>query len=184
MPSYHFPAEAGEALPDTRPETFGPEAIAALLDRLGLAHDGVRITRQGDTVTLEGRVADAAAEELLVLATGNLAGIGQVRDQLTTGHAPGLLDSLGAFARLPAGSASTEAAETAVHAAQPEAGTRFGPAGSLFHAMQPGESLADLAARHYGDPAAGERRLLEANAAILRNAGSPGPGLVLRIPPK
>ena len=177
MPSYHFPAEAGQPLPDAT-----PEAIAALLDRMGVAHAGVRIARRGDTVTLEGRVADAAAEELLVLATGNLAGIAQVRDQLTAGQAPGLLDSLGAFARLPAGSASTEAAETAVHAAMPEAGTRFGPAGSLFHALQPGETLAALAARHYGDPG-GERRLQEANAPVLAG-GAPGPGLVLRIPPK
>ena len=92
MPSYHFPAEAGAALPDTR-----PEAITARLDRLGLSHDGVRIDRRGDTVILEGRVADAATEELLVLATGNLAGIAHVRDQLTAGQAPGLLDSLGAL---------------------------------------------------------------------------------------
>ena len=34
MPSYHFPAEAGQALP-ARCEPR-PEAIAALLDRLGL----------------------------------------------------------------------------------------------------------------------------------------------------
>lgn len=180
MPSYHFPAEAGQTLTDTKPETFGPEAITARLKSLGLAQDGLRIDRRGDTVTLEGRVADAATQELLVLATGNLAGIAHVRDQLTTGHAPGLLDSLGAFARLPAGSASTEAAETTVHAAQAEPATRFGPAGSLFHTLQPGESLADVAHRHFGE-GHGEARLRAANAAILGDA-EPGPGIVVRIP--
>ena len=175
MPSYHFPAEAGQALTDTK-----PEAIAARLKSLGLALDGVRIDRRGDTVTLEGRVADAATQELLVLAAGNLAGVAHVRDQLTAGQAPGLLDSLGAFAHLPAGSASTEAAETTVHAAQAEAGTRFGPAGSLFHTLQTGESLAEVAHRHFGE-GHGEARLRAANAAILGDA-EPGPGVVLRIP--
>ena len=177
MPSYSFPAEAGQALSDKRPET-----IAALLDRLGLAQDGIRITRQGDTVILDGHVADAATEELLVLATGNLQGVARVRDRLSAGAAPGLLDSLGAFARLPAGSANTEAAKTAVHAAQAEAGTRFGPAGSLFHTLRPGETLATLASRHYGD-AAGEGRLRDANAAILQGTDA-APGLVLRILPR
>lgn len=175
MPSYHFPAESGQAMTDSQ-----PEAITALFDRLGLPHDGVHVARRGDTVTLEGRVADAATEELLVLATGNLAGVAHVRDQLIAGHAPGLLDSLGAFARLPAGSADIEAAETTVHAAQAEPGTRFGPAGSLFHTLQPGETLADVAHRHYAEPRA-EARLRAANVAILGHA-EPGPGIVLRIP--
>ena len=171
MPSYDFPAEAG--LPAT------PEAIDSHLDRLGLPHQGIRIARQGETVTLEGQVPDGEAAELLVLAIGNLQGVARVVDKLTPAHTPGLLDSLGAFARLPAGAASTEAAETAIHHAEIETGTRFGPGRSLFHTMQPGETLATLAARHLnGD----ERRLLDANAPIL-GGSLPGPGMVIRIPP-
>ncbi|MBL6455609.1 LysM peptidoglycan-binding domain-containing protein [Belnapia sp. T6] len=174
MPSYEFPADAGLPLSGA-----GPEAITAHLDRLGLPHAGLRINRRGEVVTLEGSVADGDAAERLVLATGNLQGVARVEDKLTPAHTPGLLDSLGAFARLPAGAASTEAAETAMHQAQVETGTRFGPGRSLFHTMQPGETLAELAARHLGGD---ERRLMEANAPIL--AGTlPGPGMVIRIPP-
>ena len=65
----------------------------------------------------------------------------------------------------------------------PEAGTRFGPAGSLFHALQPGETLADARRPPL-------RRRRAASAACRRpmrrssRGGAPGPGLVLRIPPK
>ncbi|MBL6076580.1 BON domain-containing protein [Belnapia sp. T18] len=174
MPSYEFPAEAGLPAPGT-----AAEAITSHLDRVGLPHQGIRVARQGDRVTLEGQVADGEAAELLVLAAGNLQGVARVEDKMTPAHTPGLLDSLGAFARLPAGAASTEAAETAVHQAQIETGTRFGPGRSLFHTMQPGETLASLAARHLnGD----ERRLLDANAPIL-GGSLPGPGMVIRIPP-
>jgi hypothetical protein len=171
MPSYDFPTEAG--LP------AAPEAIDSHLDRLGLPHQGIRIARQGETVTLEGQVPDGEAAELLVLAIGNLQGVARVVDKLTPAHTPGLLDSLGAFAKLPAGAASTEAAETAIHQAEIETGTRFGPGRSLFHTMQPGETLATLAARHLGGD---ERRLLDANAPIL-GGSLPGPGMVIRIPP-
>ncbi|SDC17466.1 BON domain-containing protein [Belnapia rosea] len=174
MPSYEFPAEAGLSAQGAE-----PEAIAAHLDRLGLTHSGVRITRRGEAVTLEGQVADGEAAELLVLAAGNLQGVSRVEDKLVPARTPGLLDSLGAFARLPAGAASTEAAETAIHHAQVETGTRFGPGRSLFHTMQPGETLATLAARHLGGD---ERRLLEANAPVLGGA-MPGLGMVIRIPP-
>lgn len=174
MPSYEFPADAG--LSDPGPS---PEAIAANFDRLGLSHQGIRIDRRGDSVILEGRVPDGEAAELLVLAAGNLQGVARVEDRLAPAHTPGLLDSLGAFARLPAGAASTEAAETAIHQAQVETGTRFGPGRSLFHTMQPGETLAALAARHLnGD----ERRLLDANAPIL-GGNLPEAGMVIRIPP-
>jgi hypothetical protein len=174
MPSYDFPAEAG--LPAPGP---APEAIASHLDRLGLPHQGIRIARQGDSVILEGQVADGEAAELLVLAAGNLQGIARVDNRLVPAHTPGLLDGLGAFANLPAGAASTEAAETALHRAEIEAGTRFGPGRSLFHTMQPGETLATLAARHLGGD---EARLMEANAQIL-GGSLPGPGMVIRIPP-
>ncbi len=174
MPSYDFPAEGGLPSSDAT-----PDAIAAHLDRLGLLHQGIRIDRRGDTVILEGQVPDGEAAELLVLAAGNLQGVARVEDRLAPARTPGLLDSLGAFARLPAGAASTEAAETAIHQAQIETGTRFGPGRSLFHTMQSGETLAALAARHLkGD----ERRLLEANAPIL-GSSPPGPGIVIRIPP-
>jgi nucleoid-associated protein YgaU len=183
MTTYHFPADAGASLPSEDP-AGAPAAIAAHLDRLGLPHDAVRITRRGEAVRLEGGVPDAATRERILLAVGNLRGIGRVEDRLVVDQpAPGLLDGLGAFGRLPAGAANLAAARDALHHAEPEAGTVFGPGGSLLHTVQPGESLAEIAARHYGDAPDAEARILEANAPVLRDAAAAQPGLVLRLPP-
>ncbi|MBV1800183.1 BON domain-containing protein [Siccirubricoccus sp. G192] len=180
MTTYHFPIEAGAAIAGSPPNAH---AITGMLDRFGLPAAGLRIGCSGSVATLEGSVPDDSTRERVVLAVGNLQGIEQVDDRLTVAKPTGLLDMLGSFARLPAGAASTEAAETAVHRATPEPGTVFGPAGSLLHTVQPGETLADIASRHYGGP--GEtRRILEANAPILADAGALRPGMVLRLPPR
>jgi len=47
--------------------------------------------------------------------------------------------------------------------------------------VQPGETLAAIAERHYRDPAAAID-LLEANRPMLGAAGDLVPGLVLRVP--
>jgi nucleoid-associated protein YgaU len=180
MTTYHFPIEAGTATAGGQPTAH---AITEVLNRFGLPAAGLQIGCRGSAVTLEGSVPDDATRERVVLAVGNLQGIEQVDDRLTVAKPTGLLDTLGSFARLPAGAASAEAAETAVHRAAPEPGTVFGPAGSLLHTVQPGETLADIASRHYGGP--GEtRRILEANAPILAAAEALRPGMVLRLPPR
>lgn len=188
MTTYHFPADAGASLPADGPSgkaAPGPSAIATYLERLGLPHAGLRIARRGDAVRLEGGVPDPATRERVVLAVGNLRGVGRVEDRLVVDQpAPGLLDGLAAFGRLPAGAATLATAGEAVHRSEPEAGTVFGPGGSLLHTVQPGESLAAIAARHYdGEAAAAERRILEANAPVLADAVAVRPGIVLRLPP-
>ena len=180
MTVYHFPADAGIALAGGPPT---PQSITKELDRMGLPHGSVRIDCNGDTVTLEGQVPDREVREQLVVAVGNLRDIGQVDDQLTVEHRSGLLDTLGSFANLPAGSASTQAAETAVHHANPEIGEAYGPGGSLLLLVQPGETLQSIAQRHYGDTHEA-RRILEANAPVLGDTGGLPPGLVLRVPPR
>lgn len=180
MTIYHFPAEAGIALAGGLPT---PQGIAKELDRLGLPHASVRIACDGEAATLEGTVPDREVREQLVVAVGNLRGIGAVDDQLTVQHRSGLLDTLGAFATLPAGSANTQAAEAAVHHADPEIGEAYGPGGSLLHIVRPGETLQSIAQRHYGDPHEA-RRILEANVHVLGDTGGLQPGLVLRVPPR
>lgn len=180
MTVYHFPAEAGIRLAGGPPT---PQAIAGELDHMGLPHGSVRIRCQDDAVTLEGTVPDREAREQLVVAVGNLRGVGQVDDELTVEHRSGLLDTLGSFANLPAGSANTQAAEATVHHANPEIGEAYGPGGSLLHIVQPGETLQAIAQRHYGDPHEA-RRILEANVHVLGDTGGLQPGLVLRVPPR
>jgi nucleoid-associated protein YgaU len=138
------------------------------------------VARQGNLAILDGQVPDGDTREKLVLAIGNLRGIEEVEDRLTVAHTPGLLESLGSFAHLPAGAIRMQAAEHAMHSAQPEPGTVFGPGGSLFHTVQPGESLAELARRHLGE--ANEAPLLMAANAPMLPPGEPPPGWVLRIP--
>jgi nucleoid-associated protein YgaU len=181
MPTYRFPAEAGLALDGGAPTAA---AITDRLAELGLARQEVMITRHDDAATLEGQVPDDATRERVLLVVGNLQGIARVEDRLTVARGTGLLDTLGAFARLPAGSASTEATGTTVHRASPDAGdTGFGPGGSILHLVQPGETLEAIAARHYHDTAAAGW-VLESNAAVLTDASTLRPGMVLRLPPR
>jgi nucleoid-associated protein YgaU len=182
MTTYHFPAEAGAAIvPGGAPD---PSAIAAHLDRLGLPHGGVRITRRGEAgARLEGSVPDPPTRERLLLAIGNLRGIARVEDRLTVAAAPrGLLDGLAAFGRLPAGAANLAGVRDALRHAEPEPDTVFGPGGSLLHTVQPGETLAAIAARHYGATPGAEERILEANLPVLPGPAAVLPGIVLRLP--
>jgi nucleoid-associated protein YgaU len=180
MPRFRFPVDSGLAPAGTPPTAA---AVLARLDALGLPHPGVEARVNGEAVTLAGQVADGALHERLVLAVGNLHGIGLVDDRLATAETRGLLDSLGSFARLPAGSAGTAPAAEAVHAARPEPSERFGAGGSLFHTVGPAETLASIAERHYGDAAAA-RGIIEANRPMLESAQAVAPGIVLRLPPK
>ncbi|TCZ65513.1 BON domain-containing protein [Roseicella aquatilis] len=181
MPTYRFPAEAGLALEGGAPSAA---AISDRLAELGLTRQGVTVSRHDDAVTLEGNVPDEATRERVLIAVGNLQGIARVEDRMSvTRGMGGLLDSLGSFARLPAGSASTEAAERAVHRARPDTDTGFGPGGSILHVVQAGETLEAIAGRHYRDTAAAGW-ILESNAPVLMDAGSLQPGMVLRLPPR
>lgn len=180
MPTYRFPAEAGLALAGGAPSA---DSIAGRLDELGLARQGLTVSCHDDAARLEGNVPDDATRERILIAVGNLQGIGRVEDRLTVTRSSGLLDSLGAFSRLPMGSASTEAAERAVHRATPDPDAGYGPAGSILHVVQPGETLEAIAGRHYRDTSAAGW-ILESNEPVLRDASALRPGMVLRLPPR
>ncbi len=181
MTTYRFDPNAGTPLGTPLGGALSPQAALAELDRLGLGHAGLQLDQQGDHLRLRGQAPDGKAHEQLVLALGNLRGVAAVEDDLVT-PTPGLLDSLGGFAHLPAGAMRMQAAHAAMDAHPPEPGTSYGPGGSLFHPVQPGESLAELARRHYGD-ATEAPRLMAANAPALP-PGEPPTGWVLRIPPR
>ena len=176
MTTYHFDPAAGTYLPGG----LSPTTALAELDRLHLGHAALRLDQHADRLELAGEVPDAALRERIILALGNLNGVAAVEDRLAAAKAPGLLESLAGFARLPAGAADLQAAHVAMDALPPEPGSRFGPAGSLFHPVRAGESLAELARRHYGD-ATEVPRLMAANAPALP-PGEPPTGWVLRIP--
>ena len=66
------------------PEPPAASAVKAELDRIGLPADDVRVLVEGDRVRLTGRAPDAESREKLILAAGNIAGIGAVEDDIVT----------------------------------------------------------------------------------------------------
>ena len=89
-----------------------PEALEAELKRLGLPADGLSMQVEGDTVHLSGQVRDAETREKIVLAVGNVEGVGKVDDGgLQGGETTGsLAGAVASMSRLPAGAAGTQAA--------------------------------------------------------------------------
>lgn len=66
------------------PPTPSADDIAAELKTLGLSADGLKLTVDGDTVHVSGTAPDAATREKIILAAGNIAGVGHVSDEITT----------------------------------------------------------------------------------------------------
>ena len=161
-----------------------PEALGAELARLGLPTDGLSMRVEGDTIHLSGRVTDAATREKIILAVGNHEGVGKVDDGGLQGGEPGgsLAGAIAGMARLPAGSASTQAAEGTVHRGAPRP-VEQGPGGSLFYTVQKGDTLSAIAEAQYGEANA-YNRIFEANRPMLTDPDRIYPGQVLRIPPR
>jgi nucleoid-associated protein YgaU len=161
-----------------------PEALEDKLKRLGLPTEGLSMRVEGDTIHLSGRVRDAETREKIVLAIGNTEGVGKVDDGGLQGGEPGfsLAGAVASMAHLPPGAASTEAAETAVHAAAPRPEQR-GPGGSTFYTVQKGDTLSAIAKRYYGSANA-YMAIFEANVPMLDDPDRIYPGQVLRIPPR
>lgn len=71
-------AEQPGAAPTPAPSV---DMLQQELNRLGLPFAGTTIRVEGNTAILEGTKADAATQEKIVLAIGNVAGIAQVDDR-------------------------------------------------------------------------------------------------------
>jgi nucleoid-associated protein YgaU len=149
-----------------------PEALENELKRLGLPTDGLSMRVEGDTVHLSGQVPDAATREKIVLAVGNVEGVGKVDDSgLQGGGAPS--GSLAAATDAGMAGATTTAAAAA----------QQGPGGSVFYTVQKGDTLSAIAKRHYGEANA-YMAIFEANRPMLDHPDRIYPGQVLRIPPR
>ncbi|MCF4995497.1 peptidoglycan-binding protein LysM [Pseudomonas syringae] len=80
-----FIKEAGEKLIDllTPGNANAGEQLKEHISKVGLGNPNVHATVEGDTVTLTGEVASQEEKEKIVLAAGNIAGVGSVDDQIT-----------------------------------------------------------------------------------------------------
>ncbi|MDF9776238.1 peptidoglycan-binding protein LysM [Pseudomonas baetica] len=80
-----FVKEAGEKLLDllTPGNANASEQLKAHISKVGLGNPNVQATVDGDKVTVTGEVASQEEKEKILLAVGNIAGVGSVDDQIT-----------------------------------------------------------------------------------------------------
>jgi nucleoid-associated protein YgaU len=80
-----FVKEAGEKLLDllTPGNANASEQLKEHISKVGLGNPNVQATVDGDKVTITGEVESQEEKEKIVLAVGNIAGVGSVDDQIT-----------------------------------------------------------------------------------------------------
>jgi len=80
-----FVKEAGDKLIDllTPGNANASEQLKEHISKVGLGNPNVQATVDGDKVTVTGEVASQEEKEKILLAVGNIAGIGSVEDQIT-----------------------------------------------------------------------------------------------------
>lgn len=80
-----FVKEAGEKLIDllTPGNANASEQLKEHISKVGLGNPNVQATVAGDKVTVTGEVASQEEKEKILLAVGNIAGIGSVEDKIT-----------------------------------------------------------------------------------------------------
>ncbi|MEX0167384.1 peptidoglycan-binding protein LysM [Pseudomonas brassicacearum] len=85
MSIFSFVKEAGEKLIDllTPGNANASEQLKAHIEKVGLGNPNVQATIDGDKVIVTGEVASQEEKEKILLAVGNIAGVGSVDDQIT-----------------------------------------------------------------------------------------------------
>ncbi|MFL1527101.1 peptidoglycan-binding protein LysM [Pseudomonas sp. O230] len=85
MSIFSFVKEAGEKLIDllTPGNANASEQLKEHISKVGLGNPNVQATVDGDKVTVTGEVASQEEKEKILLAVGNIAGVGSVDDQIT-----------------------------------------------------------------------------------------------------
>jgi len=88
-----FVKEAGEKLLDllTPGNANASEQLKDHISKVGLGNPNVQATVDGDKVTVTGEVASQEEKEKILLAVGNIAGVGSVDDQIIVTGAPTLV---------------------------------------------------------------------------------------------
>jgi len=85
MSIFSFLKEAGEKILDalTPGNANADEVLKKHISEVGLGNPNITATVEGDKVTLTGEVATQEEKEKIILAAGNIAGVGSVDDQIT-----------------------------------------------------------------------------------------------------
>ncbi|AAY95706.1 peptidoglycan-binding protein LysM [Pseudomonas protegens] len=85
MSIFSFVKEAGEKLIDllTPGNANASEQLKEHIEKVGLGNPNVHATVEGDKVIVSGEVASQEEKEKILLALGNISGVGSVEDQIT-----------------------------------------------------------------------------------------------------
>ncbi|MFJ7316029.1 peptidoglycan-binding protein LysM [Pseudomonas sp. NPDC098747] len=85
MSLFSFVKEAGEKLIDllTPGNANAGEQLKEHISKVGLGNPNIQATVDGDKVTVTGEVASQEEKEKILLAVGNIEGVGSVDDQIT-----------------------------------------------------------------------------------------------------
>ncbi|MHC8356343.1 peptidoglycan-binding protein LysM [Pseudomonas sp. LB3P81] len=83
MSIFSFVKEAGEKLIDLLTPGNANEQLKEHISKVGLGNPNVQATVDGDKVSVIGEVASQEEKEKILLAVGNIAGVGSVDDQIT-----------------------------------------------------------------------------------------------------
>lgn len=85
MSIFSFVKEAGEKLIDllTPGNANASEQLKEHIEKVGLGNPNVQATIEGDKVIVTGEVASQEEKEKILLAVGNIEGVGSVDDQIT-----------------------------------------------------------------------------------------------------
>ena len=174
MGLFSFVKSIGEKLSGGKKVT--PDGIKDHVNGLGLKVERFMVSHDegSDNVDIFGWVADLATKEKLILAIGNLNGIGKVTEHIRVGTPPAPV------AITPAPQTVAEAV-AAAQVAEPAAPEPPAPE-STFHTVEKGDTLSKIAKEVYGN-ANLYNAIFEANKPMLTHPDKIFPGQVLRIPP-
>lgn len=170
MGLFSFVKSIGEKL--TGGGKVDANALSAHVKALGLPVEKLLLSLSEDkeTVDVFGYVPDLAVKEKLILAIGNIDGVGKVNDHIRIGRAP-----------VPV--SGTPAPTTIAGAVAGASGYPDVAPSSKFYTVVSGDTLSKIAKKEYGDANA-YNAIFEANKPMLKHPDKIFPGQVLRIPPK
>lgn len=175
MGLFSFVKSIGEKLGGGKKVT--PETLKEHVMGLGLKVERFLVSHDegSDAVDIFGWVPDLPTKEKLILAIGNLDGIGKVNEHIRVGIPPAPV------AITPAPKTVAEAV-AAAKVEEPAAAEPPAPE-SKFHTVEKGDTLSKIAKEVYGN-ANLYNAIFEANKPMLKHPDKIFPGQVLRIPPR
>ena len=83
MGIFDFVKNAGEKLFGLNPAKQAADVLTEQLRKFKLGNDSVKVEHDGDIVKVSGEVASQEEKEKILLALGNVAGVGEVDDQIS-----------------------------------------------------------------------------------------------------